>query len=326
MVEPGVDFDWHKTNSRIWQLFRMYEYVFGRRKGIKFEGTSYTDEYGRTCKVTGTWENVFAVFEDIVRAYVRGIFPKFSIVKVPVLQLALIQSDPLWQQPAWGSPYRYAIAFDASPSATGASGVITLACTITGSNPYLFGADAYSNTGSDITGTFNGVSMGATPGYIWVGASNPQNALYLAGPATGTHNLVTSSNAQGLVANSYSGCDQGAILANANNHVTGTADIPVTINEATANSWVVAFVTGTNGTIIGGTGLTVRTNNGGVGSGIPASLDSNGNVATGSVTYHASLSGGGGGGQTFGIIGIKFKEAAAATVVAGGFFTAMMQS
>ncbi len=300
IVVPGVDFEWDSSNSRIWQLFRVYEYYFGRRKGIKWEGGIRNDKW-----VSGTWENLLTAFEYQVRGMFKGIVPQFEIVRLPQLALANGDTTPL--------PFRFAIAFVTSPNAVGTGGPITMSVTISGSNPYLFAADAFSGNGSDITGTYNSVAMSATTGFIWIGSSNPMNALYLAGPTAGTHDIVTSSNASGLVANAYSGCDQGAIITDAHNVTTGTTDITLTINEATANCWVVVFVTGTNGTITAGTLLTVRTNNGGVGSSTPASLDSNANVATGSNTYHATSSTN----QTYGILGIKFKEATAATVNSG---------
>ncbi len=296
-VKAGRDFQWDNTNSRVWQAFRAYEVAFGRRTGIRWEGSLDDGKW-----ISGTWENTFVAFEGALRGLLRGLIPKFKIVKVP----QLVAPNGM----VFNSPYRYAIAFDAAPANSAATGSTAYACTITGSNMYLFAADAYSTTGSDITGTFNGVGMSATTGYIWIGVTNPQNALYLAGPATGTNNLVPSSNCQGMVASSYSGCDQGAIDADAHNVTTSSTDVTVTINTATANCWAVFFVTGTNSIITGGTGTTVRSNTIGVGGGAPSVLDSNANVATGSVTYHATASTGAG--QTFGMIGIKFKEFAAA--------------
>lgn len=306
VVTPGVDFDWDDTNSRIWQAFRAYECWFGRRAGIRLEGGSYKDEFGRDCWKFGTWENIAVFTEGMIRAFFKGLLPKFEIVRVP----QFITPDGVMID----SPFRFAIAIDNSQATSSST---TLSCTITGSNVYLFASNMDSSSAAVTTATFNSVAMTSSTGVVWVGASNPQNGMYLAGPTTGTNTMTASNNLSGLVANSYSGVAQTTPDTYGTTTSGGTT-ITLTLNTATANCWMVMFNSGQNGTTTAGTNATVR-QAGAPGAGIPGSWDSNGNIATGSFSMTVN----GFSAQSIGAVGYKFAQVAVATVNSGFFFFAM---
>lgn len=304
IVTPGIDFEWDGGNSRVWQIFRAYEYWFGRRSGRRFEGGTYIDELGRNCWTFGTWENVSVFVEGVVRDFFRGLVPKFEIVRTP--QLATTTGQ------LYNSPFRFAIAFDNAEVVFASS---TLSCVVSGSNGYMFGMVGAS-TGTPLTATFNSVSMTvSTPFNIqsgfWVGG------VYLASPATGTHNFV-SSGGNDLMRNSigtYSGVSQSAPDQYVTNGSTGTS-LTVTITTATANCWMFLSATGNNGTATAGTNSTLRAG-GNISSGISAVLDSNGTITTGGFSMTVN----GFSAQPTGGVAYSFQQVAA-TVNSGFFFAA----
>lgn len=308
IVTPEVDFKWEGGNSRIWQIFRAYEYLFGRRLNKdgstqRFEGTGWS-ENGKEHHVFGTWENLFVFGEHIVRLFLKGFIPKFEIVRLP----QLVTSNGI----QFNSPFRFAIAFDA----TNVAAATSVSLTVTGSNMFLFGCGGYSATAGAMSGAFNSVAMTAGTTQIWIGSSNPINGLYLIAPATGTHTLaITNGNGGCAIGITYSGVAQvtpDQYVTTSGTSGTSTA----TVTSATANCWMVMFVIGANNTPAAGTNATARSLNTAT-NGLNSIFDSNGNIATGSFAMSATgLQAGPGDGN----FAYKFAQVTVAAVKSGFFF------
>lgn len=312
IVTPGVDFEWDSGNSRIWQVFRAYEVIFGRHAGIRFEGSSWL-ENGKSYHKFGTWENLLVFTEHLVRNFFR--LPKFEIVRLPIFAL-----------PNGGtmqSPFRFAIAFDASPA--GVASATTLSCTVTGSNMYLMGSN-YSGAGAgnanQFTAAFNSVAMTSSATQVWFPTTQVLNGVFLAGPSTGTNNLTSANNGAGLIASSYSGCAQTTIDQYVSAASSGGPSAPVTITAtvttSTANCWVAMFTVAAGNNPTASTNATIRSS-GASGGQIPSSFDSNGNVATGSFSISAIYMAGGGV-NNLGCVAYKFAQVTAVVVKSGFFF------
>ncbi len=307
VVTPDIDFRWDSGNSIVWKCFRAYEYLFGRRSGIRFECSSWYQD-GISYRTFGTWENVFVFAETTLRDFFKDLIPRFKIIRIPIL---VTHSGLQFNQ----SPFRFAIGFDVAENTTSTT---TLSHTVTGSNVYLFASTAFGTPpGTQTTATYNSVSMTSSATVVWIG-TDVTNGLFLAGPSTGTHNISLTSSGGGIVANSYSGVSQSAPDTYGTNTSTSSASIPLTLNTATANCWMVMLVTGDNGTGSASTNATVRANANGYGASTPASFDSNSNISTGSFTMTTTSSTG----TKFGQVGYKFAQVAGAAVNSGFFFAA----
>lgn len=288
------------SKSVVVNAFRVYEYLFGRRAGIRFEGGSYKDEYGHDCWKFGTWENVLTFAEYVVRDFFKGLVPSFEIVRVPQLVTPNgIRVD---------SPFRFAIAFDNAQSVTGTT---TLSCVVSGSNLIMVGSVNANSSGSSTT-NFNGSSM------TNVAFANPANqGVFLIAPTTGTHNMITTSGGNGASTSAtYSGVAQTSLDMSGTTSVSGTSG-SVTINTSTANCWMVIMVLGANGTPTAGTNTTGRSLNAS-GSGQASIGDSNGTITTGGFTLTLN-------GFSSGLVGsvaYTFTQVSAPTVNSG-FLTFM---
>lgn len=290
MVEFGRDFEW--SESLVYNIFRVYEYLFGRRAGIRFESSSWLDN-GKEYHQFGTWESLFVYGEHLLRTFFTVPKLGFKVVRLPAYALPIGGSMQ--------SPFRFAIAFD---NAQATASTTTLSCTVTGSNMYMFASNMFSGSGSATTATYNSVAMTSSATVIWIGASNPQNGMYLANPSTGTNTMSFTNSGGGNVANSYSGVNQGSPDNYFTNTSAGTT-ISINFNTATAGCWAVMFTSGQNNTPTAGTNATGRSINN-AGASTPSSWDSNGTIATGGFTMTVN----GLSAQSIGAVGYTFKGVA----------------
>lgn len=218
-------------------VFRFYEFIFGRRCGIRREETTFVQD-GREYHYAHTFEALCALFET----WVRGLW-RLSLVKVWVPQLAPVGLPPM---PLGPVPYLFAIALDA---ATFNSTFPTFAKTCTGTELTLVVGYFGNTAGGSITGyTYNSVSMTSINDRT-VGTSGSQHVglFYLIAPATGSNN-VTRQGTDGSgnhAAVSYTGTNQSA---QPDASATGVTDagttVTATLTTVADNSWAVAHVRG----------------------------------------------------------------------------------
>lgn len=252
-VTAGIDFQWASKN---WthNAFRLFELIFWRRAGIRFEGLLQD-----TVVVHGTWEHFLAHQEGRLRA-LKNPFA-FKLVPLPVF------ITPDGQTFRHNSIFNFAIAYDTSAEVATSAGTTTVSgsYTVTGSNPILLSwSGGTTGASSTVTGvTYNSVGMSAVKN-VKIPSDRWWDSYILPGPATGAHTLaVTSSDATNfwLGAVSYSGAAQSAQPDNTNTAtVSGNATLSGSITVNTANSWVV-FLTSTRGfTLTSESNVTARLN------------------------------------------------------------------
>lgn len=272
------EFKWSK--SWVYNVFRVYEYVFWRRFGIRVEQLSTLEG---VC-YSYTVENYLATWEGVVRAIFAHKWA-FRLVRIPQAQLVGLRQGGL-------QPYRYAIAFDAVTDipSTAPAGSTSGNHTVTGSNPILFGMGGIPISDSVTAITYNSAALTlidktSVPGDRWM------YSFVRMAPSTGTNSFAitaTLSDATDMGAISYSGAAQTG-QPDAHNFGQGASatSASCSITVVASNCWIVGFcsndigggsLTGTNRVILTG-GTTRRLN------------DSNTTVSTGSNTWTATWSG-----------------------------------
>jgi len=296
------------SNSWTANVFRLYEYWFGRKAGIRFEGSMQDGIY-----VHGTWENFLSHQEGRLRA-LKNPFA-FKLVPLPVLVTPNGQT--------FHSIFNFAIAFDnvAQVNTSGGNATsISGSYTVTGSNPLIFSWSAgnFPGTSSAVTGaTYNSVAL-TKVNDVTLASDRVWDSWILVGPATGSHTLAVASSTstqQYLGAVSYSGTLQsGQPDASASQAQNGTGGLSGSLTVGTANCWLVYMA--------GERGITSTANSPGVArnNGINIGFyDSNATVATGSnaVTITVNTTG-----SSAGMVMVSIKTAASATVNSGFFFAA----
>lgn len=304
--------EWSKEN---WthNVFRLYELLFGRRAGARFESGASVDEYEITTHVFGTWESLIAHAEGMVRlAFKRRL--TFKVVPLPQLALANGQTMN-------SSPFRFAIAYDNALDWTTQSTLNTLTVTnftVTGSNNLLMAVNWGNGTSGTWTSTtYNSVSMTGSSVDSTVG-----HALgsYLPAPSTGTHDAImtfSANFASGFAVVNYTGASQTGIDAYTTNCTASLgATIVDTITTATANCWMVMFYQGSNNTPAASTNATGRlvANSGGS---LASVFDSNGTISTGGFSMTVTTNNAGQQGIS---LAYSFAQVAGATVNSGFFF------
>lgn len=235
-VTVGVDFDWSQ-NSLTHNIFRFFELIFWRRKGIRLESTSVISENGQLIQFSHTWEAAIATIETQIRSALSFKFKKFRIF-IPVLSTPTGISIPT-------SPYLFAVAFDAVASAANAGvllGSLTYSHTCTGSNLTLGLGDTVNSvpTPTVSSATYNAVGM-TQINNVQNDANTNSYQHYLYAPSTGANNVVISSS---LGANtiilggsiSFSGTDSSPIGANNTAGPTNSTTPSVSVTTTFANS------------------------------------------------------------------------------------------
>lgn len=228
-------------------VFRVYEYIFGRRAGIRPSGYATIDgvEYSYS------WEHLIAVYEGVIRTAIKRTLPKFSIVYVPQLQLAGMAQGGV-------SPFRFAIAFDATSSLDGAGShftTFTYNATCTGTGLTLTINTTANEVGAPTISSmsFNSVACTGVNSVIFGNSGTYQ--WYQAGPSTGTHTLSITLNKSGLISSgcmSFTGTNTVPLGAfNTNNNSSSTTS-SVTLTTTSANSWIAdcLFVSAGKSTVI----------------------------------------------------------------------------
>lgn len=255
IVTLGVDFEW-SPKSWTHNVFRTYELVFGRRKGIKEEMTTVleTDKNGATrfYYICHSFESCVALTEQ----YVREFLAHFKItpfkIYVPVLQT-------VGGTPVFSSPYLFAIAFDnAGDSGEKANTTPwSFSFTATGSNLSMVSSFVnWNNSGtvSVSSVTYNSVSF--TFGInqtAFTPADYIAQQYYLASPATGanTASVAFTGNSYGRMGmTSFSGTNTASPKDNtAVAHTAGATSLSGSITTNFANSFIVDVIGCDNATL-----------------------------------------------------------------------------
>lgn len=250
-------------------VFRCYELIFGRKFGIRPEMSARYSE-GVITYTCHSWESAFALTEQYVRLFFKGIVFAPKRVWIPLLQTPQGFTFP-------SSPFLFAIAFDTS--VIGGAGSATWSHTCTGSNIGLF-IGMVTTSGLASAATYNSVSASLTDSIASTNGCTGQTLFFLANASTGSNTVSVTVGAgvfQGYSC-SYSGVS--AIDSHAANTVgTNQSSWPSSTTVVAANCWLIAMGSG-SGNFTGVTVAvgTVRQFN----AGDDGIADSNGTVGTGS--------------------------------------------
>ena len=239
-----------KWSNKSWvhNIFRAYEFVFGRRVGIRAEASYYSD--GRV--ELYSFEATCAYVETII----RHLFRRREWIRVEQFQFA---NNP------YGNSFpkiSFAIALDvAATSADSTASPFTWSHTVTGTDPLLaVGVGmAAANQPTTTAITYNSISLTKAQG----NQSNPtgqflESSVWLkGGPSTGA-NTVSVTATMGIsghaagVSTSYTGA-QSSSTKDASGGATGTAtgSQSFTVTTVADNSWV--FAVGINMAAVGPT-------------------------------------------------------------------------
>lgn len=288
------DLEWSFGKSYIHDVFRVFEWIFGRKYGIRCESSTRTYiENG--CKIVFkkfyTIEAVLAHAEVLVRDFLSQALPVFEWVELPQVQLAGFGR----QSGEFKIPiFTFAIATDAGSDHFTASGTTdTSAHTCTGSDRALL-VTIFKFGGADsVTGvTYNSTAqtrLGAV-------SSDASGYTYVYGkeaPSTGANNIVStsSSSVQWFVtAESYTGVDQTTPFPQQNSGSSSASSFTASVTTTVNNSWLYLGGRSPSKSPTAGTDTVVRRTNAGSGDAAWI-LDSNAARATGSNSLAWSYAG-----------------------------------
>lgn len=254
-------------------IFRAYEYLFGRRDGLKAE---MTVDGTNNIVVCHSWEAAVAFAESYIRDLLH-----FKI-RVPVKIWVPVLMTPQGM-PVFASPYLFAIAFDvANAQANTTTSPKTYSHTVTGSNNIILigNQNVPGTTDLNTAVTYNAVSA-TFLNYVTQGAGCNADLWQLTGPATGANTVsvtFTSTNLD-VISASYSGAKQSGQpdATNTTTQASGTS-ITTTVTTVAANCWIVGRASNGSTAPTAGTGATARANNAGAGG---LWIDSNGPLSAG---------------------------------------------
>lgn len=334
--DQELDKKLHWSNN-LWvlNLFRLYEYIFGRGYGIRAESSSSAKVVDGEVIV----EYHFYSFEANI-AYAEVIIRSWISVYVSFLK-SLISLNPQPQVDyrnvyltlgIFGLIFHFdtttkflplfglAITFSgAHTSGNDTTALLIYAHTSTGSNRLLITGAGTDNPGGD---TISGATYNSVSETLIDKQANAQTALthwmflfHLLAPATGANNVAVTRSSSGAVRSdtvSYSGVKQQVEEAKNKGGNASTTSFGLGVTVITQDAWIIAFSQGFGAIPIAGTGITNRGT-----EGINCRIgDSNGGLAPGSNTLTWTL------GSPDAISAIHAAFAPAAVVQSGGFFIA----
>lgn len=240
------------SSSLVCNIFRCYEAIFGRRVGIRPE--QVTSPAGITYSYT--WENLFATWEGIALAWLKGKIPKFKVVWLPEMQMAGVTRGGI-------RPFALAIAFDTTAAGTqGSASPATWNHTVTGSNPAIL--IAYNH--GALTDLSTDASYNAVSGTKIAAASGNATAFgvalwYLQTASTGTNQVkltYSASDDNRSMSASYSGCATSADTGGLTGNVSLSSPGSLTITSVADNCWLAGMAVAGAAAMAAGTNTTQR--------------------------------------------------------------------
>lgn len=224
--------------------FRAFEYIFGRRVGIRAEISSgievNKDGSRRVWHVAHSWEGAFALAETYIRETLASLKPRPFKIFIPILQ------TPQGMQ-MFASPYLFAIAYDTSANsgAQSASTPWSFSHTVTGSDPTItMNARWWTNSGSQSVSanTYAGVALTLIINRNSGDSNYNIRSLYLPSPSTGanTSSISFSAGSYGIMGtSSFSGTNTASVLGASNQFAIGSG---TSINNSLTTNFNNSFV------------------------------------------------------------------------------------
>lgn len=274
---------WSST-SWTHNIFRAYEYLFGRRYGIRPE-ISAIPHGNKTYYYAHSWEASFAIAETIIRNAFAWRPAPFRVY-IPIMQMPGGVQIPV-------SPFLFAIAVDtATQGATATGSPKTWNHTCTGSDLMLFIQTAINSSSQTTTSVTYNASAATDAGVVatYTTGGGKSQIFYKLSPSTGSNQISCSFTGGYFAGNScsYSGVKQsaqpdGSGTATTNSNTTLTASFTVTAS----NCWIMASVANNGVATAAGSGTYLRQQGANV---LGALYDTNGTVGTGTQSVTVTLS------------------------------------
>lgn len=302
-------------------LFRIPEFLFGRKFGIRPEMSSriYTDKNGKEVVEYSmySWEAVFCHSEGMFYIYAREkiaeikskikqwefkvgrLVPQFFDTFNPMPQFSVVGYGTIPKRGEYPKGYLFAIAVDASSKvAVGANNQArSWSHTTTGSNTIMFndlGATfSSSNPGiTSVTGTYNSVSLTTIYTATNTGSYAGDGFMYLIAPTTGTNTVYNTMVIGGgdwqltCAVVTYSGAKQTSpIDSSAKQDSYNTQTVTATTTVVGSNCWLVGLLSNGNQSPLSYGGVTTARQ---TQIQYGTLVDSNGTVGTGTQTLSAT--------------------------------------
>ena len=271
---PDIEF---KKEAWVYNCFRLYEKIFWRRYGIRFEQSVSTDETGRVTRFFGTWEAVFHQLEQSIR---KGLELKWVPFKIYIPQMASAQGLN------FSSPYLFAIGFDIGNAANSAgdTGTATFNLAASGANNKAIMFPQWEVASSFGSLTINSSSTGVTQygSELSDAATNQEvRCYYKDDPPTSSvaYTITAGVFSARITAAIYSGAATGTLDSSASG-TAAAATITMTTTVVASNCWLTGLGTGLgSNNLTAGSGTTLRNSSQ---TTFYYSADSNGTVGTGS--------------------------------------------
>lgn len=238
------------SNSWTHNAFRVFEMLFGREVGIRFENATQRNADGSTMVFFGTLEAFLAHTEADIRARISRI-PRPSLVKVYIPTFSFAYAGPM---PAGPSPYLFAVAFNAVTSTSGYSQStgFTLSHTTSGSDRAVVGSlqlggSTPATQYTSVAMTYAGNSMTGNSGADVTLTNRRSMSFAGLNATTGANNVATSWGGGGtearLLVSSYTGVDQSAgINAWGENSANSGTTLTVSTTTTVEDCWLVGGI------------------------------------------------------------------------------------
>lgn len=310
--------EWSGGKCFVHDVFRAYEYLFGRKFGIRPEmfAARYQNETGLDTVVLKfhSWEALLAFGES----YVRSLFTqeKKQWVTVGVPQFAF-NGSKMMRGDTTKNPYLFAIAFDSyAEQALGVNNTtITQALTTSGSDRVI---NMTIRTSPATNTLASNTYAGAAATTVDMRNTDVNTNLYLTyriAPSTGSNNMVATqtpgSGLMSIIGASYTGVSQTGYpdSSNKDGGLAATA-LSLTLTAVASSTWASCAYDSNSGAVTAGSNTTLRGTN-------PSTLsktmgDSNGATITPGVgfTMAATMPLGG-----WSMIGVTMAPAGVATTI-----------
>lgn len=234
-----VEIQWSKK-SVVHNIFRMYEFIFWRKTGIRRESLTYL-EGRKEVHVAFTFEAKCSLIES----YLRNLLNKIPKLKLEKIYLPIL--IPNLGSFAVVKPYVLAIALDSANNGVATStSPLTFSHTSTGTNLILTVAGAvFSATTSNLTvaPTYNSVSMTAVIGTSDWGAGGgcALRPWYQTNPSTGSNTISMPFTGTAPTGNAAAVSYSGARQSSQPDSTASNFSLSISLTTHANNSWAIGW-------------------------------------------------------------------------------------
>lgn len=243
-------------------IFRVYEWLFGRRFGIRRESVVCYGKVGGVETVVHrlyTVEAVLSYAEGLLREYLKNWELGFKFVRIPQFAIAGGGQMP--------GIFNFAIAYEAEGQAYVGSGTATASFSLTtaGSDRIITGFTYDQTTSQTTTATYNSIAMTEVTNFTPSGTAPFRfYSFYQVNPTIGSNTCAATrsgtSNDYYFFAGTYSGAKQTGQPDNSvtNQSLATVTSLTFTLTTVADNCWTTLGAASNWGGLAASTGSTLR--------------------------------------------------------------------